>query len=158
MGKTKADVGKENEFEEDELEEYFLLERNCGDPSSEGRLSEHVEPCDVPAELNEQLRLVMKALKKVQPDLMSDKRKRDEVHTSVIAKSLADRLAQYPTTADEDNALLKREDLSKRHRMAIKVRLGEKLLLGEALASLMGDEVETPAGSQSKRATKRTKS
>ncbi|KAL6703072.1 Ribosomal lysine N-methyltransferase 4 [Coniothyrium glycines] len=147
----------ESNFEDDELEEYFLLERDTGDPSSEGKLSESVDLCEIPAELNEQLKLVLKALKKVKPEIASDKRKRDEVHTSVIAKALATKLSQYPTTAEEDDALLKKGGLSRRHRMAVEVRFGEKVLIGEAIASLVDDETEEVVAQRSGRSTKRSK-
>ena len=44
-------------------------------------------------------------------------------------------LSAYPTTIDEDAELLKQENLSDRHRMAVQIRLGEK----KALRGLMGN-------------------
>lgn len=120
-------------------------------------MSESVEPCEVPVELSEQLNLVLKALGKVKPDLVSDKRKRSEIHASVIAKALATKLAQYPTTAEEDGALLKKGGLSKRHRMAVEIRFGEKILLGEAIASLMQEDDEVHTEHNQDRGAKRTK-
>lgn len=44
------------------------------------------------------------------------------------------KMKQYPTSIQHDEVLLKTEGLTKRHRMAVEVRLGEKFLLQEAIA------------------------
>jgi len=72
----------------------------------------------------------------------NDKRKREEVSSNVIRKALTARLAQYPTTAEQDELIL-RQDISKRQRMAVEVRLGEKKLLQEALDLVQGNERST---------------
>jgi SET domain-containing protein 6 len=71
-------------------------------------------------------------LKKLKPEL-ADKRKRDETFNSVVAKALVDKMAEYPTTREEDEAVLRKSDLASRYRMAVEVRLGEKILLQEAI-------------------------
>jgi SET domain-containing protein 6 len=80
------------------------------------------------------MKAFLKALKKTSPSIFADKRKRDEICHAAITQALTAKLEQYPTSVHEDEALLKQNNLAKRHRMAIEVRLGEKLLLQEAIA------------------------
>ena len=54
---------------------------------------------------------------------------------SALRDIIAQRQAQYDTTIAEDRKLLKDADLTKRHRLAIEVRLGEKELLAMALVA-----------------------
>jgi SET domain-containing protein 6 len=69
------------------------------------------------------------------------------------------KLAQYSTSIQEDETLLKTEEISKRHRMAIEVRLGEKMLLQEAIArmqevsSASEDKNREPASKKAKTCT-----
>jgi SET domain-containing protein 6 len=94
---------------------------------------------ELPPELDEQVKAFMRISKKREP-----KRKRsDTIYNVVVEKALKARLAQYPTSADQDEQLLQKDDLSKRHRMAIEVRLGEKRLLQEALALVQAGEDTT---------------
>ncbi|KAF1828859.1 SET domain-containing protein [Decorospora gaudefroyi] len=116
--------------EKEDLEEYFILERDSGEPDAQGRLTYEPQLRDTSPELEEQVKLFLKALKKSHS---ADKRKRDEVHHDVVARALRAKLREYPTTMEEDEALLLKDDLGKRHRMAVEVRLGEKILLREAL-------------------------
>lgn len=51
----------------------------------------------------------------------------------VLQALLARRLEEYETTAEEDQKLLEGKDLPHRTRMAVEVRLGEKLVLAEAI-------------------------
>ncbi|CAN9443366.1 unnamed protein product [Alternaria alternata] len=122
--------------EDEELEEYFIIERDSGEPDSEGQLT-----------------AVLKALKKSNPGLIAEKRKREDIFNAVVTKALAAKLALYPTSINDDERLLKVGSLEKRHRMAIEVRLGEKRLLHEALALLQGgqDEVKGQTGKKAKR-------
>ncbi|KAK2015059.1 SET domain-containing protein [Colletotrichum eremochloae] len=117
----------------EDLEDVFVLERESGDPDSEGRLTTPAKVQEVSAELEEQLKDVLKAIKKIRGDLIPDKRKRDEVYQRVVATTLQKLLAQYPTTAEEDEALLASGSLTSRQKMAVEVRLGEKRLIKEAL-------------------------
>lgn len=119
---------------EEELEDYFIIERDSGEPDSEGRLTYTPKLREISPELDEQMKVYLKALKKAKPDAFADKRKRG----TAIAQALVVKLAQYPTTAGEDEALLKKGGLGKRHRMAIEVRLGEKMLLKEAIELMQG--------------------
>ncbi|KAF1938316.1 SET domain-containing protein RMS1 [Clathrospora elynae] len=146
----------EAQLDEDELEDYFIIERDSGEPSSEGRLSQPALLREVSAELEEQFKTLLIAFKKSKPELIPEKRKRDEIYSAVVARALTTKLAQYPSSVEEDETLLKRDGLPKRHRMAVEVRLGEKRLLQEALALVRGggDHVEHEgerAGKKAKR-------
>jgi hypothetical protein len=58
-------------------------------------------------------------------------------------KALTAKLAQSPTTVEDDEKLLENVGSSKRHRMTIEVRLGEKKLPREALALVEGGQEQT---------------
>ena len=81
--------------------------------------------------------------------------RRDEVLIAVLTGTLKEKLNHYPTSVAEDEKLLQKTDLPKRHRMAVEVRLGEKRLLQEALASLKVREAGEQNGVDENRATKR---
>lgn len=98
----------------------------------------------------------MKELKKLNPDLIPDKRKRDEVYKAIMVRVLKSKLAQYPTSAEQDEELLRKQDIAKRHRMAIEVRLGEKRLIEEGIA-LIGNAEEEFSEPHGERAAKRVK-
>jgi SET domain-containing protein 6 len=106
---------------------------------------------DVSPEVEEQVKGFLKALQKSMPDAIPEKRKRDEIYGDVVAKALTAKIAQYPTSMEEDEKLLLDGSLEKRLRMAIEVRLGEKRLLQEALASVKGGENEERAGKKARR-------
>ena len=131
--------------ENDEFEEYFIIERDSGDPDSEGQLTYSAQLREISPELEEQVKAVFKGIKKQKPELFSEKRKRVDDYQAIVSKALTAKLAMYPTSIEEDETLLKSDDLPKRHRMAITVRLGEKRLLHEALALLQRDDVDTVA-------------
>ncbi|KAI4663929.1 uncharacterized protein J4E88_010779 [Alternaria novae-zelandiae] len=148
VSKVEAKL-KENE----EFEEYFIIERDSGDPDSEGQLTYSAQLREFSPELEEQLKAVFKGIKKQKPELFSDKRKRVDDYQAIVSKALTTKLGTYPTTIEEDETLLKGDDLVKRHRMAITVRLGEKRLLHEALALLQRDDagnVATQVGKKTK--------
>ncbi|KUI70208.1 Ribosomal lysine N-methyltransferase 4 [Cytospora mali] len=124
--------------EDDELEEGFVIEREADDPDSEGRVNEVRKKADVPEELLEQLKTVMKVVKKVRPDAVPDKTVRDKVMYSAIAKALDERTRQYGTTLEQDLELYAAGSSGNKDRrmMALDVRLGEKVLLGQASESV----------------------
>lgn len=128
-------------LDEDELEEGFVIERGAEDPDSEGRVAEVERTADAPEELVEQLKAVMKAVKKVSPDAVPDKAARDKVIYSTVARALDERTRQYGTTLEQD--LKQYEEGShgadqkvRRQRMALDVRIGEKILLKQAAESV----------------------
>jgi SET domain-containing protein 6 len=133
--------------EEEDLEEYFIIERDSGEPDEEGRLSQPAKLRDVSPELN----VFLKALKKSKPDAIPEKRKREDIYGIIVAMALTVKLAQYSTSIEEDAKLLVKGGLDKRRRMALEVRLGEKRLLQEAIALVKGDRNEERAGKKAKR-------
>jgi SET domain-containing protein 6 len=120
------------------MEDYFIIERDSGVPDEQGQLTYPAKLREVSQELKEQIKGFLKVAKSVNASLIPEKRKRDILCDTVIVEALEEKLAQYPTTVLEDVALLKKADLSKRYRMAIEVRLGEKRLLQEAIALVRG--------------------
>ncbi|KAI3580893.1 UV-endonuclease UvdE-domain-containing protein [Fusarium oxysporum f. sp. albedinis] len=124
--------------EDEEFEDTFVLERETGEVNSDGTFAEPARFESMPEDLQDQLKTFLKGIKKSQPDAIPDKRKRDEIHQAVLAKTLEALVARYPTSISEDENLLK-QDLNQRTRMAIAVRLGEKKLLQEAIIASSGD-------------------
>jgi N-lysine methyltransferase SETD6 len=108
-------------------------------------------------ELEEELRDALKIIKKHKPEVVADKRKRDEIANTVLTKVLTDKLGEFPTSVQEDKALLQKTHLTKRQRMAVEVRLGEKVLLEEALA-MLAKRGETATKENDERPAKRIKS
>lgn len=128
-------------LDEDELEEGFVIERGAEDPDSEGRVAEVERTADAPEELVEQLKAVMKAVKKVSPDAVPDKAARDRVIYSAIARALDERAGQYGTTLEQDIKQYEEgsdgaDQKVRRQRMALDVRIGEKVLLRQAAESV----------------------
>lgn len=136
-----------------ELEEYFIIERDSGEPSSHGTFTQPAVLREISPELEEQLKMFLKIFKK-----RDRKRKRsDAVYNTVVEKALKARLAQYPTSIEHDEALLSRDDLAKRHRMAVEVRLGEKRLLRDALVLIHADGNTTHEDTNGGRSSKKMK-
>lgn len=101
----------------------------------------------------DQLKSSLKIIMKSEPNLIPDKRKRDEVQVAVISKTLQTLLTAYATSLEEDEQLLRQGNLSDRLRMIIQVRAGEKKLLGEAMEFLrsQGDVEDVDDGQTAKR-------
>ncbi|KAJ4249548.1 N-lysine methyltransferase setd6 [Fusarium falciforme] len=135
--------------EEEEFEDTFVLERETGEVNSDGTFSGPARFESMPEDLQEQLKTFLKGVKKAQPEAIPDKRKRDEIHHAVLAKTLQALASRYPTSTSEDQILLQGQDLSQRTRMAIEVRLGEKKLLQEAIASTSSVDVEMTVDDES---------
>ncbi|KAF6823205.1 set domain protein [Colletotrichum musicola] len=146
----------EEQVDPEDLEDVFVLERDSGEPDSEGRLNTPAVVREISAELEEQLKAVLKAIKKANGDLIPDKRKRDEVYQAVVVQALQKILGQYPTSIQEDEALLASGNLASRQKMAVEVRLGEKKLLREALA-FAGSLGAPAAEEEPERSAKRTR-
>jgi hypothetical protein len=132
------------------------LERETGEVNPDGTFSGPARFNSLPDDLQEQLKTFLKGAKKSQPDAIPDKRKRDEIQQAVLAKTLETLASRYSTTIPEDETLLRNNDLPRRTRMAIEVRLGEKKLLQEAIQAISSDgdiemTLDTDAG-PSKRA------
>ncbi|KAM0421535.1 hypothetical protein ACHAPT_010709 [Fusarium lateritium] len=140
---------RHNLEEEEEFEDTFVLERETGEVNPDGTFSGPARFESMPEDLQQQLKTFLKGLKKAQPEAIPDKRKRDEIHHAVLAKTLQALVSRYPTSASEDRILLQRQDLSQRTRMAVEVRLGEKKLLQEAIASTSSVDVEMTVDDES---------
>lgn len=126
------------QVDEDELEESFIIDRGADDPDESGRVSGDVKPAGLPEELVEQLKALLKIVKKVQPDAVSDKTIRDKVIYSAVAKAMEARSKQYSTTLEQDRELYGDQNATHnmdRKWMAVDVRIGEKTLLQEASAT-----------------------
>ncbi|KAJ6780444.1 hypothetical protein PWT90_09217 [Aphanocladium album] len=124
-------------LDEDELEDTFVLERDCPEVTPEGTFPAAPAAAQfvaLPGDLQEQLKEFLKAVRAVDPGLIPDKRKRDELQGAIVARVLAQLEAQYPTTLAQDEQLLLASDavLGDKERMALVVRVGEKRLLQEA--------------------------
>lgn len=126
-----------------------MLERETGEVNSDGTFSGPARLESIPEDLQQQLKKFLKGVKKAQPEAIPDKRKRDEIHHAVLAKTLQALASRYPTSTSEDQILLQGQDLSQRTRMAIEVRLGEKKLLQEAIASTSSVDVEMTVDDES---------
>lgn len=145
--------------EDDELEEDYLIERGADDPDSEGRVTEVEKKAGLPEELLEQLKAVMKAVKKVRPDAVPDKTVRDRIMYSAVAKALDERAKEYGTTLEQD---LEQHATgvgnADRRRMALDVRLGEKVLLrqaGESVKAKLAELAEAERGGDKPSAKRR---
>ena len=123
----------------DEIEDTFVLERESCVPDSEGLLKQPPARPSIPLDMEEQLNMFLEALSKASPALGLDRAKRKDATGTVAYKVFEAKLAQYPTTVEEDRHLLSDKYLSRRQNMALLVRIGEKTLLQEALDALRGE-------------------
>ena len=64
----------------------------------------------------------------------------------VLQKLLTDREKEYATSIEEDEGIMQQPALSTRRRMAVEVRLGEKMILREGQEYLDRIEQKLPAG------------
>lgn len=120
-----------NSLQDDfEMEDSFVFDRNLDEADSTGCVSDDNSFRELPAELEEQAKAFLKAARKLKPDAIPDKRKRDEVYLAAVQSAVSARLGEYPTSIEEDRDLLGQS--SGRLRLAIEVRLGEKVLLNAA--------------------------
>jgi len=134
LGLDDATYGKAiNDIEEEELDDTFILERNLEEPDDKGEISPDATMKHLPADIQEQIATVLKAVRKQKPELIPDKQKRDEYLFTILHRVFELRLSQYPTPIAEDEATLTSNVVSGRQQMANIVRWGEKVLLREAI-------------------------
>ncbi|KAK4160548.1 hypothetical protein QBC43DRAFT_112139 [Cladorrhinum sp. PSN259] len=127
---------------DDDYEEAFVLERYSPDPSPTGELDEPAVFGGLPDELAEQLKVFLRAVKKLSDGkngialrALEDKSFRKELLLQTARDALADREKQYATALEEDEQLIASgQILDDRQRMAVWVRKGEKQVLREAQA------------------------
>ncbi|THW19297.1 SET domain-containing protein RMS1 [Aureobasidium pullulans] len=133
----KRFTGKKGALDEEEIEEGFVLERDSGEPDDTGINTHPAKFVGFPEELEEQVCQVIAPAMGISLDKGPNKVQRRQLkHTffEIMDAVIPARLAQYGTTIEQDEQLLKNTDLEGRHRMAVSVRLGEKQLLKEAKA------------------------
>ncbi|KAI0339982.1 SET domain-containing protein [Trametopsis cervina] len=116
--------------------------------------------CELPADLVSLARLLLQSDAEWQKTLSKSKLPKPSIDGEVLKVAievLQRRLAQYPTTIEEDESLLAREDLSVNKRNAIIVRLGEKRILAGTLAISQAqlEKFQTPEKSQNTTKRKR---
>lgn len=99
----------------------------------------------LPADLEEQITTFLKAVRKVSPESIPDKRKRDEIAIAAMHRVFALRLAQYSTSEAHDLNLASGPNIPGRQKMAIYVRMGEKRLLQEAI-DLAAEKLDAMSG------------
>ena len=121
-----------------EVEDGFLLERECDDPSDEGTLTGEARFVKFSDEMVETITDVVGSVLKsnTKKRNLSDAAKQAllKYEALTIMEEIAmQKLKQYQTTEQTDVALLRNGQLPRRQTMAIEVRLGEKQLLAEAV-------------------------
>ncbi|KAL8337162.1 hypothetical protein RB601_008600 [Gaeumannomyces tritici] len=142
----------------------YVLERDCEDPDELGQLQGSPRFAQLPDELTERLKAVLKAAKKARPEAVPDKKARDDLMLGAVRDAIDAKLREYGTSLEEDAATLAGlgGGASARVRMALEVRIGEKRLLREARAwldrKLGGDgqgermELDAPSAKRQRRA------
>ncbi|KAL8335622.1 hypothetical protein RB598_009690 [Gaeumannomyces tritici] len=145
-------------------EDTYVLERDCEDPDELGQLQGSPRFAQLPDELTERLKAVLKATKKARPEAVPDKKARDDLMLGAVRDAIDAKLREYGTSLEEDAATLAGlgGGASARVRMALEVRIGEKRLLREARAwldrKLGGDgqgermELDAPSAKRQRRA------
>jgi len=126
---------------DDELEQFFVLERETGEPDDTGALTSPAKLTMFPEGLEEQVNHFIAPSLCATPGAKPDKATRREMKAAfaeIMHGVLTARLQTYATTMAEDEELLAQGNLPHRLRMAVDVRLGEKLVLHEALAHTEG--------------------
>lgn len=153
--KVHEKIEKDQEFD---MEEAFVLERQSEDPDSEGRVHGEAVFNSLPEELSEQVKYVLKIVKKLASaaagEKLSDKDVRNEIYLDSVLKALKERQGQYATSVEEDEKILEEagDSESRRGLMAVWVRMGEKKLLREA-EKWVGDKLEEVKGKIASSAT-----
>lgn len=122
-----------NQLDEEETEDSFVIDRDLEEPDARGEVHGEAALTKLPADLEEQIATFLKSVRKVSPESIPDKRKRDEIALAVMHRVFELRLAEYATSESEDLALLRENRVAGRERMAVVVRMGEKRLLAEAV-------------------------
>lgn len=144
----------------DEVDDPIVLERDAGEPNWDGTLVAPVRSDTLLSELDEAVTTMLKSFRKVSASVIPDKRKREEIHKTVLPLIISARLAEYPTSLTQDTEMLANSETTGRRRMAVEVRAGEKKLLQEALELATARSTEgTAAGddNESARPSKKSK-
>ncbi|EMR71545.1 putative set domain protein [Eutypa lata UCREL1] len=133
------------ELDPEELEDTFVLDRDMDEPDSTGQVHDELKLDKLPEDLEGQISAFLKAVRKVSPETVPDKPRRNQIMLSVMKRVFELRASQYPTTYVEDFRLLSQHKVTGRQKMAVAVRWGEKVLLKEAadLAKARLDEIDS---------------
>ncbi|KAI0426564.1 SET domain-containing protein [Xylaria sp. FL1042] len=121
------------QFNPEELEDAFVIDRDLEEPNSRGEYHGPKTLKALPEDLREQINSILKAVRKLSPETIPDKQRRDEICLSAMGRAFELKLAEYATSTAEDEQLLSSNLVSGRARMGLFVRYGEKLLLQEAI-------------------------
>ncbi|KAI1819353.1 SET domain-containing protein [Xylaria intraflava] len=135
------------EMDPEEVEDAFVIDRDLDEPNPRGEFHGPKTLKALPEDLREQINAVLKAVRKLSPETIPDKQKRDEICFSGMRRAFELKLAEYPTSADEDARMLSSNKVSGRPAMALFVRYGEKLLLQEAI-NLASEKISGMAAAQ----------
>ncbi|KAI8623932.1 SET domain-containing protein [Xylariaceae sp. FL1651] len=122
-----------NELDPEEIEDAFVIERDLDEPDSRGEFHGTKTLKHLPEDLRDQINAILKAVRNLSPETIPDKQKRDKICLTVMRRAFELKLAEYPTSAEDDLKLLAGNEVSGRSRMTVVVRYGEKVLLQEAI-------------------------
>ena len=126
-----ADLPQINQLDPEEIEDTFVVDRDLEPPDSTGQLQDELNFTKLPEDLEGQLAAFLKLVRKVSPETVPDKRKRDYLILTVAKRVFELRASQYATSyAHDSNELLVKK--TGRYQKAVTVRWGEKVLLLEA--------------------------
>lgn len=137
LGASQAVWGKVvAQVDEEEVEDGFVIEWGSEEPDAEGHVDDKLEFHGLPEELAEQVKAFLKAGRKFEGSMaykISEPEARKEVFLRSVLRALELRMAEYPTTLEADLQTQEAEKPSGRKGMALAVRIGEKMLLREAI-------------------------
>ncbi|KAJ8123855.1 hypothetical protein ONZ43_g286 [Nemania bipapillata] len=143
-----ATLGKViTELDPEELEDAFVIDRDLEEPDSRGEFHGSKTLRSLPEDLREQINAILKVVRKMSPETIPDKQRRDEACFSTMRRAFELKLAGYPTSADDDAKLLSNNTVAGRPGMALFVRYGEKVLLQEAI-NLSSEKINALVASQ----------
>lgn len=129
------------QFDPEEFEDAFVIDRDLEEPDSRGEFHGPKTLKTLPEDLREQINAILKAVRKLSPDAIPDKQRRDEICLSVMGRAFELKLAEYPTSIADDEKLVSSNTVSGRPGMALFVRYGEKFILQEAI-SLASEKIK----------------
>ncbi|KAI1323649.1 SET domain-containing protein [Xylariaceae sp. FL0255] len=123
----------DTELDPEEIEDAFVVDRDLDEPDSQGSFQGEKTFKHLPEDLREQINAILKCVRKLSPETIPDKQKRDEICYTTMRRAFEQKLAEYQTSASDDQKLLSGTPRYCRATMAAVVRHGEKLLLQEAI-------------------------
>lgn len=126
----------------EETEDAFVIDRDLDEPDARGEFNGPKTLKDIPEDLREQINAILKAVRKLNPEAIPDKQRRDEICLYAMRRAFELKLAEYPTSADQDATLLSMNGVSGRPAMGVFVRYGEKVLLQETI-NLVNEKIST---------------